>query len=348
MDSGLPYYYAPGGKYVLFLDLLGFTRFVRDSFQKKRTERSEQGDANEWDAAKEQFRLSQVEVDAAYRRFHEHLGGLLRRSPRSGKPPALSLIFSDCSYVVFDRGVDAHRFAIAAMRSFVRNDMPVRMGLAYGSFTAYSFTTETLPSGQTIFAAPFMGTAVVDAYRAESSGIKGMRILVHPSFYMTVGDLNRVLVPLPKSEQRPEAVGELNWYDLDLRLTLRRHVRRMSKTAPDEAQDHYGRTLCFLRRMEEFRSWYSHCCRTHRVANIVYPDRQQNMRSWRNFKRTKRYREQDALMKAAAKAEIEANSDGPFRHVLVTFPKNRNEPPIVTYGAPRPHLRTSNSAPDSP
>jgi hypothetical protein len=33
--SHTPYYYAPGGKYVLFLDLLGFTAFVRSSFQKK-------------------------------------------------------------------------------------------------------------------------------------------------------------------------------------------------------------------------------------------------------------------------------------------------------------------------
>ena len=32
--SHTPDYYAPGGKYVLFLDLLGFTAFVRASFQK--------------------------------------------------------------------------------------------------------------------------------------------------------------------------------------------------------------------------------------------------------------------------------------------------------------------------
>jgi len=36
--SHTPYYDAPGGKYVLFLDLLGFTAFVRSSFQKKAEE----------------------------------------------------------------------------------------------------------------------------------------------------------------------------------------------------------------------------------------------------------------------------------------------------------------------
>lgn len=35
---------------------------------------------------------------------------------------------------------------------------------------------------------------------------------------MSAPDLDEFLVPLPQSEQRPEAVGELNWCDLDLRL----------------------------------------------------------------------------------------------------------------------------------
>ena len=89
---------------------------------------------------------------------------------------------------------------------------------------------------------------------------------------MSAPDLDDWLVPLPKSEQLPEAVGELNWYDLDLRLTLRRHIRRMKKSAQAEAQSHYDRTLCFIRRME-VRSWYSSCCRPERVANVVYPER---------------------------------------------------------------------------
>ena len=297
MAGALPYYYAPDGKYVLFLDLLGFTSFVRASFQKV----AEATDHNEcaYEAALDQFKHSQAEVDRAYWRFHAHLESLLRRPTRRGKPPTLSLVFSDCAYVVFDRASDAQNFAIVAMRSFVRSDMPVRMGLSYGSFTNYRFTTETLPSGHTMFGAPFMGTAVIDSYKAESSGIKGMRILVHPSFYLTVRD-GGPLVPLPKSEQCPEAVGEINWYDLSLHLTLRRHIRRMKRSAPKEAHIHYDKTLCFIRRMEEFRSWYCHCCRTDRVANVVYPERKENMRSWRNFRRTKRYQRELAASRTAA------------------------------------------------
>ena len=44
------YYYAPGGKYVLFLDLLGFTAFVRSAFQKK---------AEETDDREKEFELAQ-------------------------------------------------------------------------------------------------------------------------------------------------------------------------------------------------------------------------------------------------------------------------------------------------
>ena len=332
MLSPVPYYYAPGGKYVLFLDLLGFTHFVRESFQKRKTE---SGTAEAWEAAQRQFKESQAEVDKVYGRFQRHLGKLLRHPTRRGKPPSLSLVFSDCAYVVFERYTDAQRWAVAAMRSFVRNDMPVRMGLAYGSFRAYDFATETLPSGHRIFGAPFMGTAVVDAYKAESSGVKGMRILVHPSFYMNAGDLNDVLVPLPKSEQSVEAVGELNWYDLPLHLTLRRHIRKMKRSAPDSAHIHYDKTLCFIRRMEEFRSWYSHCCRIDRVSNVIYPERKENMGRWRQQRRTKLFKEREAFIEAVAKAERDANPDGPFRDMFVTYPENKKEQPIITFGPPR-------------
>lgn len=296
----MPYYYADGGKFVLFLDLLGFTQFVRQSFQ---VPAAPDGDPPAGrSAALGHFLRAQRQVDKMYGRFHRHLERLLRRMPRRGKAPTLSMVFSDCAYVVFERGPDAERFAIAAMQSFVRNDMPVRMGLAYGSFQAYEFSTETLSSGNRLSVAPFMGTAVIDAYRAESSGVKGLRILVHPSFYMTSQDMDRCLVPLPKAEQSVEAVGELNWYDLALCRTIRRHVRKMKREAPEHAQVHYDRTLCFVRRMEEFRSWGCNCCRIDRVANVMNPERRANMRSYRNYRRTKRYREETALLLGEAGA----------------------------------------------
>ena len=83
--SHTPYYYAPGGKYVLFLDLLGFTAFVRSSFQKKAEETDDR--EKEFELAQKQFKVAQAEVDREYRRFHEHLEELLRRPARRGNPP---------------------------------------------------------------------------------------------------------------------------------------------------------------------------------------------------------------------------------------------------------------------
>ena len=63
------------------------------------------------------------------------------------------------------------------------------------------------------------------------------------------------------------------------------------------------------------------------------------MRYWRNLKRTKRYKEHPAAMEGRARAEVEANPDGPFRDVLVQFPKNPKETPVVTYGEPRVRVK---------
>ena len=63
----------------------------------------------------------------------------------------------------------------------------------------------------------------------------------------------------------------------------------------------------------------------------------------RNLKRTKRYQEHTAAMEERARAETEANPDGPFRDVLVQFPKNPKEPPILTYGEPRVRVKASKS-----
>lgn len=94
MSQEMPYYYADGGKFVLFLDLLGFTQFVRQSFQVPA------GSDDRFvgrTAALEHFKLAQREVDRLCGRFHRHLGNLLRKEPRRGRAPSLSMVFSDCA-----------------------------------------------------------------------------------------------------------------------------------------------------------------------------------------------------------------------------------------------------------
>jgi len=76
-----PYYYAPGGKYVLFLDLLGFTAFVRSSFQKK---------AEETDDREKEFELAQKQASSP------SLNAFCRAPQTSGCKPR-SITSSGCS-----------------------------------------------------------------------------------------------------------------------------------------------------------------------------------------------------------------------------------------------------------
>jgi len=69
-------------QYVLFFDLLGFTAFVRSSFQKKAEETDDH--EKEFGLAQKQFKIAQAEVDREYRRFHEHLDELSPRPVRRG------------------------------------------------------------------------------------------------------------------------------------------------------------------------------------------------------------------------------------------------------------------------
>jgi hypothetical protein len=81
--SHTPYYYAPGGKYVLFLDLLGFTAFVRSSFQKK---------AEETDDREKEFELAQTQFKSARPKLNASTDGFMSisRSCCADHSPAAS------------------------------------------------------------------------------------------------------------------------------------------------------------------------------------------------------------------------------------------------------------------
>ena len=60
-------------------------------------------------------------------------------------------------------------------------------GIAYGTFSAVRFRSDvTLEGGD--HAAYFLGTGVARAHAAETCGIKGIRILLHPSAAALLAD----------------------------------------------------------------------------------------------------------------------------------------------------------------
>ena len=77
------------------------------------------------------------------------------------------------------------------MRRLVKDEVPVRMGIGQGTFLVLRFRADvSLTIGE--YAAQFLGTAVVRAHMAEKCGLKGMRVLLHPSVFDPglTGDIN--------------------------------------------------------------------------------------------------------------------------------------------------------------
>ena len=90
-----------------------------------------------------------------------------------------AIVFSDSAFLALSSPADTVRTAAQLIRSFIQARVPVRMGIASGSFRILRFLSDS--SGQsTVHSSQFLGSAVVGAYQAESCGIKGLRILVHP------------------------------------------------------------------------------------------------------------------------------------------------------------------------
>lgn len=117
-------------------------------------------------------------LQTQFNRFHRILESCIVEERVSGGMQAM--LFSDCAYLDLGSSLRSGLVATGLMRQFVRQRVPVRMGIGRGTFYAFSFSTD-LSDSTTTTRSLFAGTAVVHAYAAEQSGGKGMRIFVHPS-----------------------------------------------------------------------------------------------------------------------------------------------------------------------
>jgi hypothetical protein len=103
--------------------------------------------------------------------------------------PLTAISFSDSVFVATDHLFEATGMAIQLVQSLMRSKIPVRVGVAHGSFVALRFRSDVIPStGEGDHASQFVGTGVVRAHAAEECGIKGIRILLHPSVIPLLND----------------------------------------------------------------------------------------------------------------------------------------------------------------
>ncbi len=128
----------------------------------------------------------------AFSGFHSSLRGVL--SIARMNHPFTAITFSDSVFVATTHAYEAANIAINLLHAVLPQKIPIRIGIAYGTFAALRFRSDiTADSGD--HAAQFLGTAIVRAHAAESCGVKGLRILLHPSVMPLLDDIHHNPVP---------------------------------------------------------------------------------------------------------------------------------------------------------
>jgi hypothetical protein len=237
---------------VLFVDLLGFASLTEDHHASeddfKVHDRPETDD----------FLTASLEgasplVDT-YVRFQVAVHKAVAFAHTSGDR-ATSVAFSDSAFVALQSFETASDLAISLMQELLPRGIMLRIGIAHGSFVPIRFRADvSLGSGE--HSAQFLGTGVVRAYTtAERSGLKGARILIHPSAAIGqhFGSLPvRFFQPLPIGEDERKnpfnithEVNYLGSHDRD----LYKGVRKAHLKSPTTAQGQYVATYNAMNRM---------------------------------------------------------------------------------------------------
>jgi hypothetical protein len=175
-----------------------------------------------------------------------------------------AITFSDSVFIATNYFFEATTLAVNIEHSMLSRRIPVRIGVAFGSFAALRFRSDVSPEGGD-HAAQFLGSAVVRAYQAEKCGIKGMRILLHPSVEPLLADTAHNPDPVLNKQARPRPLEcatteqsnairvsyELDYWDLGTtkEADAWHALQDMWSLAPDGAKEHYLATAEAINRM---------------------------------------------------------------------------------------------------
>jgi hypothetical protein len=161
---------------VLFVDLLGFAKLTEENSLDpeaiKHTQRPLSGSIDQLLAA------GQNPLTRAFTSFHYTLKWTIELAQM--KHALTAITFSDSAFIATSKLSESVSIATDILQSLFRSRVPARVGIAYGSFSAVRFKSDVFAEGGD-HSAHFLGTGVVWSNAAESCGIKGLRILLHPS-----------------------------------------------------------------------------------------------------------------------------------------------------------------------
>jgi hypothetical protein len=240
---------APPPKCVLFIDMLGFSSLTE-----------EHPEPIVWDFDSDEI-SSTTSLSAERLGRFQHVLNMIPHQDDVLRPSHL-MLFSDCAFVVFDNALQTAVAAAFIMRMFFHQAVPVRMGLAHGTWNVDRFSFDSFGS-LTLTRAVFYGTGVVRATEAEKRGGKGCRIFLHPSIDAQALARERDDVMILEAPERssfgPNELNYLNPYpgltelaeDKDV-LFVRGYKNMISTLRAPVAVDverHYTDTRAALNRM---------------------------------------------------------------------------------------------------
>jgi hypothetical protein len=192
--------------FILFVDMLGFAALVE-------MEGNELNELNPIFTGVELDSPSPAESLLGYRfiNFHRCLNQARVRLQEMGSGTAI--VFSDSAFFRIETLDNAIHLARTLMFELVTSEIPVRMGLARGSYRMLRFLTDS--SARVSFhMSQFLGTAIVRAYQTEQCGISGLRVLLHPDLEPLLDKKALRIVPVKPSEKmRLSVQSEVNYLD---------------------------------------------------------------------------------------------------------------------------------------
>jgi hypothetical protein len=177
-----------------------------------------------------------------------------------------SMVFSDCAFMVLGPALRTALFATELMQHFMKAGVPVRMGLASGTFDVVRLSADAYGTSK-LTRAVFWGTGIVRASRAEKCGGKGMRIFVDASMAQELDSIGQRVAVLPLPKPSNAAQWELSYLfeedpgqpgsptaaerDQDLWIGTARIRRALPQPVPAKVQRHYRETFAAINRMRQ-------------------------------------------------------------------------------------------------
>jgi hypothetical protein len=264
--------YMEENKAVLFVDLLGFSRLTL-KWPVLRNEFWLMDRPNREDFLRARLEsMGENKLIESYMHFNMAIDDAIEWALLAHSDELKAIAFSDSAFIATDRVYDAIDIAQHIWSRLIEQHIPVRFGIAYGSFLVMRFRSDISLRAET-HAAQFAGKAVVWAHAAcEQSGLKGFRLFVHPSAAEVLGDPKvglseykqfKTVIELGEAECSEHVASEvmlLNKTHEKLKDILDRqwwrHVQAMHQAAieddaPAGAVAHYFATFDALNRMRE-------------------------------------------------------------------------------------------------